>query len=44
MLEAVLWDAEAIRMALCQGVPTTKEKYDKILEHNRSHLKPTRPD
>lgn len=44
MLEAVLWDAEAIRMALCLGVPTTKEKYDKILEHNRTHLKPTRFD
>jgi hypothetical protein len=44
LLEAILWDTEAIWMGLCLGVPTTREKYDKIIEHNRAHLKPTRPD
>ncbi len=44
LLEQILWDAEAIRMAVCMGVPTTREKYDKIIEYNRTHLKPTRLD
>ena len=38
--QATLSDADTIRMAICSGVPATREKYDKILEHNRTHLKP----
>lgn len=38
--DVILADAEAVRMAICAGVPATREKYDKILEYNRQHLKP----
>jgi hypothetical protein len=44
LLADILWDTEAIWMALCLGVPTTREKFDKIIGHNRLHLKPTRFD
>jgi hypothetical protein len=44
MLDVILWDAEAIWMGLCLGVPTTREKVEKIIQHNRAHLKPTRFD
>ncbi len=44
MLEIILWDVEAIWMGLCLGVPTTRQKFDRIVEHNRTHLKPTRFD
>lgn len=40
ILQTALTDADSIRMAICLGVPATREKYDAILEHNRLHLKP----
>jgi len=42
--QATLQDADAIRMAICSGVPETRDKYDKILEHNRKHLRPPQFD
>jgi hypothetical protein len=44
VLQAALSEAEAIRMAICRGVPATREKYDAILEHNRRHLRPPESD
>ena len=38
--QATLADADTIRLAICQGAPATREKYDVILEHNRQHMKP----
>ena len=43
VLEAILGDAAGVRMAICFGAPGIKEKYDKILEHNRGHLRPPQP-
>ena len=44
VLEAILGDAEAVRMAICFGAPGIREKYDKILEYNRQHLRPPPSD
>lgn len=40
ILRTIFSDIEGIRLAICMGVPATREKFDKILEHNRLHLKP----
>ena len=38
--QAALSEADAVRLAICSGIPANREKYDKILEYNRQHLKP----
>lgn len=40
ILQTALTDTDTVRLAICLGVPATREKYDKILEYNRRHLKP----
>ena len=40
ILQTALTEADSVRMAICIGVPATREKYDAILEHNRRHLRP----
>jgi len=44
VLQAALNDTQGIRSAICLGAPGIREKYDKILEHNRTHMKPARMD
>ncbi len=44
IFESTMADAETVRMAICMGVTRTRERYDKILEHNRHHLQPPASD
>jgi hypothetical protein len=43
-MQAALNDAQGIRAGICFGAPGIREKYDKILEHNRHYMKPPRMD
>lgn len=38
VLQTIFTEVEGIRLAICMGVPATREKYDQILEHNRLQL------